>query len=279
MTPSRDLVDHDEAGAGAASFAPTTVLAAVKEEGLKRRTRRRRRNAALGGLAATLIAIPALALWLGGSDGSARVTVAADGEAADDDADRTSEATVPSTTLAATAPTTEVVDTGSTEATTAPVVSPPVAPPTSAPATVCIDSTDPACGEFVWDPAPGPNQPLVLTTPEVITMQPGQSTTIEVHWSDADAPLSFEWFSSDGVELIESCQQSPRFGPWTPPPPGPASGTLAYAYTAPAEPGSYDVAVYAFAGREVGGSYGCGADPYESSARIVVTVNVVPPAP
>jgi hypothetical protein len=263
---------------------PLDVLATVKHEGGRRRRRRQRRNLAMSGLAAIAVAVPAFALLGGDGDPAedVRSTELADAPrtTVDDDDDRPAATTT--TTSAPTEVLGVVIERPAEEApgaTTTPTTArprpatttPPTPPPTTAPPLVCSNSVDPACGEFRWSPDPG-NAPATISTAEVLELTPGQATTITVDWSDGDAGLRFEHFSTDGTLLAGGCVVEPRYGPWTPPPANPGSGTLQYAYTAPAEPGTYTLGV----------SIGTGdcSGPYVSEAQRLITVNVVEaPAP
>lgn len=258
---------------------PLDVLATVKHEGGRRRRRRQRRNLAVSGLALVAVAVPAFALLGGDGDPAedVRSTELADAPRTTiDDDDR------PAATTTTSAPT-EVLGVvierpadevpGATTTTTArprPTTTPTTAA-TTAPPLVCSNSVDPACGEFRWSPDPG-NASATISTAEVLELAPGQATTITVDWSDGDAGLRFEHFSTDGTLIASGCAVEPRYGPWSPPPASPGSGTLQYAYTAPAEPGTYTLGI----------SIGTGdcSGPYASDAQRLITVNVVaPPAP
>ncbi len=117
--------------------------------------------------------------------------------------------------------------------------------PTSAttPARVCRNATEPDCGDFRWDPAPMPNQPLVAAfTTAPATAVVGRPAPFEVSWSDADAALSYDRLTTGEPVLNIACTMVARFGPWTPPAPAPSSGNLRYTPTFPA-PGTYAVTV------------------------------------
>ncbi len=288
MPSLRDLTDADlgdEISIVEATPAPGDVLARVKAEGMRRRLRRRRRNGALAVLGIAALAVPAAAL-LPGDDPEESVTVASEG-AEGSDAD--SEPARPSTTDAPVAgsqsPTTPtslgsattvpsvVVPGPDPETELGPAVSierplpPPttVPPQTTVPAPSCVNSTDPACGPFRWDPAPGPNGELTASIAAPATAAVGEQVTFEVTWSDPDATLTFDHFSADGVGLARSCAVEPRYGPWTPPAATAGSGALSYTHAFGA-PGTYTVVV----------SLGTGecANPYGSDRTAEVTVVV-----
>lgn len=97
---------------------------------------------------------------------------------------------------------------------------------------MCRDSDAPACGEFRWDPASAPNQPIVASfSKQAATAVVGQPVEFEVTWSDPDATLTFERFSTDGTNLVSACSLAPRYGPWTPSPATPGTGKLPYTHT------------------------------------------------
>jgi hypothetical protein len=95
---------------------------------------------------------------------------------------------------------------------------------------VCRNSYDPACGEFRWDP-PVQDQGATMT----ITWTPsqpkaGEKVTFRVVIDDPDDPspkynLKQEDYGEAGGQFDEgdpsqnTCEN--RYGPWTPPPPGP----------------------------------------------------------
>jgi hypothetical protein len=106
---------------------------------------------------------------------------------------------------------------------------PPAAPAPTAP---CLNSFEPRCGDFQWQPPLGPNTPLAVS----ITIEPaepvvGQLVTITIAWSDPEADVGVTRFVSPG-----SCVPNPddaclvytdpvlgpcpgASGPWRSPPP------------------------------------------------------------
>lgn len=283
MPPFPDLepdVGHGQeptVAAPAGPLAPEDVLLRVKAEGLRRRSRRHRRNALLAALGLAVVAVPAVTL-LPADGGPEGVTVAADpgdGDAADTGGEREASTTV------AEGPTTAVPTTSGevAAATTAveesrpPITEPlppttvaPAAPETTTPAPQCRNSADPACGEFRWDPAPGPNEPLTASFVDVpATVTAGEPVTLFVAWSDPDATLTFDNFSAEGVALAPSCAVERRYGPWTPPEPAGGSGELSYTHTF-ASPGTYTVIVSLGTGT-------CG-EPYASERTVQLDITV-----
>ena len=243
---------------------PTEVLASVKAEGGRRRRRRQRRNMAVSGLALVLLAVPVVAVAVGGGDGPEEVAAAGAGEE-----DRSDVGDAPGTgeATATTAPTEVlgIVIERPAEGATDPAETGTGSPSAGDPQLACVNSTDPACGEFRWEPDPG-NGPLSLGTDGVIDLAPGQSTTIVVDWADPDAVLEFDHFTTDGTLVGGGCSMTPRYGPWTPPAPTGGAGTLTYPYTAPATPGDYTLGISAGAGD-------CGS-PFRSEAGVLITVHV-----
>lgn len=101
----------------------------------------------------------------------------------------------------------------------------------------CRNSTDPACGQFTWDPA-ATNQPLSIGQPEIspATPQPNTEVTFRITVTDPDhvigtcAYIDFGDLSSQG-----SCPDPPcpaRYGAWDlPAHGGPGSFTFVFTHT------------------------------------------------
>ena len=120
----------------------------------------------------------------------------------------------------------------STTATTATPSPPPTttAPPapTTTTTTPCRNSTDPACGPFSWDPAPGPYEVEVYAVSTPVAARVGEPVTFAVEYVDpagTDAQgACLNWYVSDpGVVNTSSCEvinpSCPRTGPHDPPAP------------------------------------------------------------
>ncbi len=237
------------------SLASDEALRSVRAEGSRRRTKRRRRIAAIALLGLVLLAVPVATLRSGGEGRPRELNVAADdvGSIPDIVPDvevPTSLEPVPSEPLIITEPTLPPAVLATPDATVPPITSAlATAPPRTAPSTtpttarVCRDSSQPACGPFRWDPVLAANQPLVASFSSApTTAVAGQTVTFEVAWSDGDAKLSSDRFSTDGTRIGSSCMLVARYGPWTPPARIGGSGTLSYPTTF-AEPGTYEVGV------------------------------------
>ncbi len=240
------LLDHLATGDGADPSTvspPAGLIDAVKADGSRRRVNRRRRNLALAVLCLGLLAVPAATLGGGNSDREGEINVAADGDGTEttfvlEPVESTVVAEVPltppATTVDTAPPVTEAPATSVAPPTAVPTTPPstraPGTTPTTAPA--CRNSDKPSCGDFRWDPPPGPNQPLVgsFVNPPA-TAQVGVPVVFEVTWSDPDAKLTSDRLSPDGSRIISACTLPPRFGPWTPPPAVGGSGTLRYTHT------------------------------------------------
>jgi hypothetical protein len=87
----------------------------------------------------------------------------------------------------------------------------------------CHNSTDPACGDFRWDPDPGPNAPMtadVRITPAHPAVGQKVTFTIRAHDPDASRGGLGGWGFGDGPNVAVTglypggCD---RHGPWTPP--------------------------------------------------------------
>lgn len=274
-------VSADAPSLPTAGLAPADVLTRVKTEGLRRRTRRHRRNRVLAALALAVVAVPVVSL-LPGADGPEEVRVASAPDAGTTEADAEEpDAEEPDAELDVPAITVAEVPALTVPAPDAPVESPlaPDAPPVSlGPATVierpagptCLNSTDPSCGEFRWDPQPSPNQPLeasfVDAPAEAIA---GEPVTFTVQWADGDAQLVHHEFSVDAI-LGRACTYEQRYGPWTPPAAAAGSGSLTYTHTF-TEPGTYLVSAFLATGS-------CDS-PYRGDVFVDHTVTVIAATP
>jgi hypothetical protein len=119
------------------------------------------------------------------------------------------------------------------------------------PDATCRNSTDPACGPFRWDPAPGPNAPIEIS----IAYSPsaprtGEEVTVTVHLHDADAligdvAVAFgdEEVSTIPPASIVSCVGAAS-GPWSLPAATPDDlvKTFRHTYT---RAGDFTIAAYA----------------------------------
>jgi hypothetical protein len=156
----------------------------------------------------------------------------------------------------------------------------PVRPPTTESASVstttttllCRNSRDPACGPFVWDPPPGPNQPLTVTiavSPEA--PRAGETVTFRVVLDDPDGDsLRAQHDDVDygdggptvGVGGHVNC--APGSGPWDSAA-RPVHEELVFTHVY-AQPGTY-TATFPFT------TYGnCAYGPSAATARPTVTV-------
>jgi hypothetical protein len=264
----------------------------VRVEGARRRTRRRRRNLALAVLCLALLAVPAAALR-SGHGAERHLDVAADGVAtdpaalADDQSVPPAIDPVPTSLPSVGDPSSPApVAPGPTlpPAAVAPAVVPAPAPVpaattgttarTTTTGRVCHNSSDPACGQFRWDPPLGPNQPLVASfTKAPTTAVVGQPLIFEVVWSDGDAKLSQDRFTTDDTHVGTACSLVPRYGPWTPPAPVGGSGTLTYP-TSFGQPGTYHVSVELGTG-DPQGPVGDDCNPVYGNATSVETTITV----
>jgi len=144
---------------------------------------------------------------------------------------------------------------------------------------VCHNSTDPRCGQFSWDPDPGPNGAMSAKL-EVVSdnVQVGEPVSFRISATDPDAavdgvPNCAATFGEDGergpCRSQPSCPTNSQYGPWSPPPrqAGSYSGEVTHTYSAP---GFYTVTVY------VNANGVCGHNPYRSQAEASTSITVSP---
>lgn len=139
--------------------------------------------------------------------------------------DASSEPAAPPVSPATPAPT--------TAPSTAPATAAPAAPAAPAPTTTtttppCRNSTDPSCGSFSWDPAPGPYEVEIYAVSTPIAARVGEPVRFAVEYVDpagTDAQgACLNWYVSDpGVVNTSSCEvinpSCARTGPHDPPAP------------------------------------------------------------
>ena len=277
---------------------PEDLLALIKAEGRRRRARRHRRNGVFAAFGLVLLALPLITLLPGDDGDDEDITVAAENDreptTTETTARRRTTTTVVSTETTigeavivapdtivlepetesesddevGLAPATSVVrrppPTGPSPTTTAP-------PATTTPPPSCVNSRDPACGEFRWEPQPSANQPLSVQFINPGTIVEDQPVSFTVAWSDGDATLSFANFAVDGGALLsQACTQEQRFGPWTPPAPNGGSGNVTSNSFTFSEPGDHVVSVLV-------STADCN-NPYASEATREMVVTVQPAA-
>jgi hypothetical protein len=174
------------------------------------------------------------------------------------------------TTTVETLPPTTVVQVEGGEAVLIPPTSivrptPTTAPPTTQPAPTCRNSFDSACGEFRWDPDPGPNAAVNVAFLNASGTIPAGEYTFRASWADDDASIAYSDFALDGDALLgQACTQEARFGPWTPPARAGGAGEVAETFTL--TPGEHTIAVMV-------GTGDCN-NPYASQATVEVVVTV-----
>jgi hypothetical protein len=137
----------------------------------------------------------------------------------------------------------------------------------------CRNSSNPACGAFVWDPAPGANAPLVTSAaPAKSTYKVGEQVFFNVTVSDADHVVNdncSEVRFDNGAAADGPCSPPPdcpaRHGPWTPPAAAAGNHTPNYinVWTTPGE----HTATFRF--RSWSSSTCLALDPYASEGQTV----------
>lgn len=155
----------------------------------------------------------------------------------------------------------------------------PTESPSETPSPVCVNSFDPACGKFYWDPDPGTNAPVSITIRlSSTTVQVGETITATVTVSDPDAPIqcaSFEW-GDNGTYIGTAIASRGRFGRWETPPKHPSQETFTVSHRYE-NAGPHQVLYSVNSG--TGGCRDVGADPYASGGSASANLIVEGPSP
>jgi hypothetical protein len=239
------------------------LLAAVRRDGLRRRYRR---NGLIGGLALVLAVLAAVPVIARGDE--ARKVAAIDQPTTTVEESTTTEPAVVEET------TTTTAEAGSVSPTTTRLRA-------TTTSLVCRNSTDPRCGEFRWDPDPGPNAPLTVQ----VTFAPsnpkaGETVEIRVVTDDPDAPRLSGWGCgpSFGDGPGPACvtglcaSDGQPYGPWTPPARAALhhEETLSHVYA--------DAGTFTFTVHRVSSEGDCKwpPNPYGSGGQGTATITVSP---
>lgn len=281
------------------------LLEHIYAEGARRR--RRRRAGALS-LSASALAVVAGVVLTANLPGGTPQQVATRGQGAPPSAgsSTSSSAVAPSTTIIGDSPvptsqptattrpvptTARTTGTGPAPSTTTrlPTTDPDPADPDPDPTTTtqppsalassrCVNSTDPACGPFHWQPEPGPNSPLVIEVTATPRPNDPMTSDFAIVYSDADAPIvdgcrsvGFGDGDSTFTGSARSCAVAAclvPYGAWAPPTPqvGRAEATVSHTFS---RAGTFEVSFTAMSRHSL-----C-QDPYASSATRTIIV-VVP---
>jgi hypothetical protein len=197
-------------------------------------------------------------------------------------ADTTTGTTLPGTTAAGSEQ--SVAATTSTTVTRSSTTTQQVAPSGG-----CVNSTDPKCGPFSWNPQPPPNQPVTLTvTAEPASARVGQDVVFTVTFADPDAgqPTGCDTQSQmygDGSpnhqRICDDASSCTWTGPHTPPLPVSGRWTMSYHHVY-SRAGKF-VATFTGTSRTPGAQAHCAdthtgrpGDPYASAGTADITVTV-----
>ncbi|MGZ4103982.1 MAG: hypothetical protein ACXVP8_01830 [Actinomycetota bacterium] len=138
----------------------------------------------------------------------------------------------------------------------------------------CVNSFDPSCGTFYWNPKPAPDQPIAVTlSPATVHAVAGVPVRFDAVASDPDARIACHWFlyGDEQTALVPSVSIRKRYGRWVPPVPQAGRLRLTRSHTY-ATPGTYHVQF----GAGSGDSCSSNTDPYGDQSIAVTTVTVVP---
>ena len=111
----------------------------------------------------------------------------------------------------------------------------------------CLNSFDPACGEFFWKTKPYPKLPLVITV-DAPTFVAGEAGEITVHLSDGDALIAENaykvlWGDDTYTKDYTGKECKKAYGPWTLPPKEGDTYQRGFDHTY-AEPGTYTLSIF-----------------------------------
>lgn len=146
----------------------------------------------------------------------------------------------------------------------------------------CLNSFDPACGEFSWKTKPYSKLPLLITV-DLPTFVAGEANEIEVHLSDADALVAERAYKvrwGDGIDTKDYTDKTctKGYGPWTLPPKQGDTYDRGFVHTY-AEPGTYTLQIYWLSIDRFAGARPCQA-AYGSEGWYEVQITVeAPPEP
>ena len=146
-----------------------------------------------------------------------------------------------------------------------------VVPPPATVVSPCVNSYDPACGDFYWDPAPGPNAPMTISvTASSTTVTVGETVSVTGTASDPDAHLICRKAEWGPTYIGFAVTMRAKYGRWVTPDktPGTVTETFTHVYDTP---GTYKVMFEA----ESGACGDWGTNPYSSQGTADVTVTVV----
>jgi hypothetical protein len=163
-------------------------------------------------------------------------------------------------------------ETALTPKVTLPTVLPSAEQPSpSAGAPVCLNSYDPACGKFYWDPKPGPNAPIVVTIhPSSNSLTIGETVTVTVTAVDSDAPIACDVIEWGPTYIGTAVTMRAQFGRWEPPRKKGGSITLTFTH-AYKTAGTHQILFTAVSGSSC---VDPSVNPYSSSDSASATVTV-----
>jgi hypothetical protein len=143
---------------------------------------------------------------------------------------------------------------------------------TAKPAGKCVNSFDPSCGAFRWDPKPGVNQAMTTSvTPASLSGVAGKDVSFDATAVDPDAVIACHWvlFGDEQVALIPPVMLRHQYGRWTPPSKQPGEFHLTYMHTY-SKSGTYHVQFGARSGDGCESNY----NPYGEESVSTATVTI-----
>jgi hypothetical protein len=137
----------------------------------------------------------------------------------------------------------------------------------------CVNTFDPSCGPFHWEPQPDSNEPMAITlTASAAQGVVGKAVDFTAGAIDPDATIACHWifYGDEPAALAPALTINQRYGTWKPPAKHRGELHLAYSHTY-AKPGTYHVQFGAGSGNSCRSNY----NPYGEESAKAVTISIL----